>query len=239
MRLPDVPGDGRLMAEWRLLRGWSSAELKARLERLPDTPLNFDGVEADMTVDNGWHHYFSEAVIAHQPDLDARFHRARVALGNYTFSKPDIVTAHFDPEAPLLARRLLLEINILGVHYLCPAVVNKVRDEPDAFGFRYDTLEGHIERGVEWFRITRDGSAIRFRIEARWRRAPLPNWWSRLGFELLSGPYQRYWHRQAHRRLSLLAHYGSTLPPAQDAAGLAHQGVDVKFTYYRKGKIES
>lgn len=225
------------MAEWRLFRGWSSAELQARLARLPDTPLNFDGVEADMTADNGWHHYYSEAVIASEPELEARFERARAALTNYAFSKPSIVTAHFDPDVPLLARRLLLEIDILGVHYLCPALVNKVRDEPDAFGFRYDTLEGHIERGVEWFVITRSEAGIRFRIEARWRRAPLPNWWSRVGFVLLSGPYQRHWHREAHRRLSLLARYGSTRPPAKDAGGLAHQGVEVTFTYVHKGKV--
>ena len=85
------------MAEWRLFRGWSNAELRARLLRLPETPLNFEGVEADMTPDNGWHHYYSEAVIARAPDLDARFERARVALANYTFSDPAIVTAHFDP----------------------------------------------------------------------------------------------------------------------------------------------
>ncbi len=225
------------MTEWRLLRGWSSGELHARLARLPDTPLNFDEVEEDMTVEDGWHHYFSEAVIARQPDLDTRFSRAKAALTNYSFSKPQIVTAHFDPATPLLARRLLLEVNILGVHYLCPAVVNKVRDQPDAYGFRYDTLDGHIERGVEWFLLTRTPQGeLRFRIEARWRRAPLPNWWSRIGFVLLSGPYQRHWHRQAHRRLSRLALYGSLRPPARDAAGLTHQGVDVKFTYYRKGK---
>ncbi len=225
------------MAEWRLLRGWSSAELQARLAWLPETPLNFDGVEADMTVDKGWHHSYSEAVIAREPELEARFDRARAALTNYAFSKPSIVTAHFNPDVPLLARRLLLEVNILGVHYLCPALVNKVRDEPDAFGFRYDTLEGHIERGVEWFVITRSAGEIRFRIEARWQRAPLPNWWSRVGFVLLSGLYQRHWHREAHRRLSLLACYGSTQRPATDAAGLAHQGIDVKFTYFHKGKV--
>jgi uncharacterized protein (UPF0548 family) len=224
------------MAEWRLFRGWSSAELRTRLLRLPDTPLNFDGVEADMTADNGWHHYYSEAVIAREPDLDARFQRARVALANYTFSDPAIVTAHFDPAVPLLARRLLLEIKIFGIHYLCPAVVNKVRDEPDVYGFRYDTLAGHIERGVEWFLLTRTPAGeVRFHIEARWRRGPLPNWWSRIGFILLAGTYQRRWHRMAHRRMSLLAHYGSTRPPARDRSGLAHQGVDVKFTYYSKG----
>ena len=75
---------------------------------------------------------------------------------------------------------------------------------------RYDTLVGHIERGIEWFTLTRsaDGN-LHFRIEAHWQRGELPNWWSRLGFALLARRYQRMWHRQAHRRLWLLAHFGT------------------------------
>ena len=112
--------------------------------------------------------------------------RARVALAAYQFSNPDIVVAHFDPETALLHRRILLEIKVLGLRYLCPAVVHRVRDEGNVYGFRYDTLEGHIERGVEWFLLTKNEvGEIRFRIEARWQRGRLPNWWSRVGFVLL------------------------------------------------------
>jgi uncharacterized protein (UPF0548 family) len=199
--------------------------------------VNFAGDETDMTGDAGWHHYHSEAVIASEPAGDACWSRARVALASYRFSNPDIVTAHFDPEAPLTGRLMLLEIKVWGLHYLCPAVVNRVRDETGAYGFRYDTVDGHIERGVEWFLLTKDARGdIRFRIEARWQRGEFPNWWSRLGFVLLSGYYQRRWHRQAHRRMSLLAYYGSTGRPRRDAAGLTHQGLQVTFTYHTKRK---
>ena len=35
----------------------------------------------------------------------------------------------------------LLEIQVLGLHYLCPALVTQVRSEDKTvFGFRYDTL---------------------------------------------------------------------------------------------------
>lgn len=225
------------MAEWRLLRGWTSEELKARLVLVESAPLNFDGVEEEMTADHGWNHYYSEAVIASETDGDACFARARVALSNYQFSDPRIVKAHFDPKPPLLARRILLEVKVLGLRYLCPALVNRVRDEPSAFGFRYDTLEGHIERGMEWFLLTKnDRGEMRFRIEARWQRGDIPNWWSQVGFVLLSGYYQRKWHRRAHHLMSLLAHHGSTARPPRDASGLTHQGIDVVFTYLTKGK---
>jgi uncharacterized protein (UPF0548 family) len=225
------------MAEWRLLSSWSGEALKSRLERLTARHPNFDEVEERMTDERGWHHYHSEAVIANEPDDDACFARARVALASYQFSDPAIVIAHFDPTTPLLMRRVLLELKVLGLHYLCPALVTNVRDERNVYGFRYDTLEGHIERGVEWFLLTKnERGEIRFRIEARWQRGELPNWWSRLGFMVLAPLYQRRWHRQAHRRMSLLAHYGRTTPPRRDHAGLTHQGVDVTFTYHTKRK---
>jgi uncharacterized protein (UPF0548 family) len=225
------------MAEWRLLSSWSSDALKARVNALAGVRRNFDAPEEEMTGEHGWHHYHSEALIASEPDGDAYFARARVALASYQFSDPGIVVAHFDPAVPLLLRPLLLEIKVLGLHYLCPVVISNIRDERTVFGFRYDTLQGHIERGVEWFLLTRNEQGdIRFRIEARWQRGQLPNWWSRVGFMLLAGFYQRRWHRRAHRRLSLLAHYGSTQPPRRDRSGLTHQGVNVTFTYHTKRK---
>jgi len=226
------------MAEWRLFRGWTSEELRSRVEALAAAGRNFDVEEEEaLTGAQGWHHYYSEAVIATELHGSERFERARVGLANYQFSNPGIVVAHFDPAGDLLARRILLEIKVLGLRYLCPALVTRVRDEGDAYGFRYDTLDGHIERGMEWFLLTKNSRGeIRFRIEARWQRGDLPNWWSRLGFMVLSGPYQRRWHRQAHRRLSLLAHYGATARPPRDRAGLTHQGVDVTFTYHTKRK---
>jgi uncharacterized protein (UPF0548 family) len=223
------------MAEWRLLTGWSSEALRARLEQLQRKRVNFDALEEEMTGERGWHHYHSDALIASHAAGAESFERARSALANYKFSDPRIVVAHFDPATPVLMRRLLLEIRIWGLRYLCPALVSHVRDEPNVYAFRYDTLEGHIERGVEWFVLTRDDAGdIRFRIEARWKRGEFPNWWSRFGFVVLSGYYQRRWHRHAHQRLAMLALDGSTRQPRSDASGLTHQGVHVTFTYHTK-----
>jgi uncharacterized protein (UPF0548 family) len=223
------------MAEWRLWRSWPAVAVKSRLDQARTASLNFDASEEEMTGESGWHHYHSEAVIAREAEGDEFFGRARAALATYQFSDPAIVLAHFDPTEPLLGRCILLEIQVLGLHYLCPAVVNRVREEPRVFGFRYDTLEGHIERGIEWFLLTKDERGdIRFRVEARWRTGQFPNWWSRMGFVVLSGYYQRKWHRRAHHRLSLLAHSGSTRRPPRDSMGVTHQGIDVTFTYHTK-----
>jgi uncharacterized protein (UPF0548 family) len=214
------------MTEWRIFRGWTSDELRARLDRLATVATNFEGAEEELTGERGWHHWQSEAIIAREEDgSDARFARARVALANYQFSDPKIVVAHFDPRSALLGRRIMLEIKVFGLRCLCAAVVTQVREEVDVFGFRYDTLDWHIERGMEWFLLTRDEHGnIRFRIEARRQRGVLPHWWMRAGFAVLAGYYQRKWHRRAHRLLSLCAHHGST------------EGIDVAFTYHTKRK---
>lgn len=222
------------MADWRVLRGWSEEALTHRLEQLAATHVNVVVAEEEMTTAGGWRHYSSESVIARGFD-DARFTRARMALTNYQFSDPTIVRAHFDPAAPLLNRFMLLDIRVLGLHYLCPTLVTQVRDEPDVYGFRYDTLAGHIERGAEWFLLAQSAQGeLRFRIDARWRPGQLPNWWSRLGFRLLSNHYQRTWHRRAHQRIFFLTHYGSTRRPPADTSGLTLRRGDVVFIRHKE-----
>jgi uncharacterized protein (UPF0548 family) len=190
--------------EWRFGRGWREPELQRRLTAIADLPVT-------AARGAGGAHYFSQAVIAVEPPgpaaPDGPFARARQLVHRYEFSDPRIVTAHFDPDRPLAGRPMLLEIKVLGLRYLSPVVVGEVRDHPDAahstWGYRYDTLAGHLEAGSEWFLLAKDHTSgeVTFRIEAVWRPGQFPNWWSRLGFRWLARRYQRAWHRLAHLRL--------------------------------------
>lgn len=228
------------MAEWRLFRGWSTPELRERLERLEDQPVNFRASQSDMTAADGWNRYYSEAVIGREPPgpplAEGPFRRAEVAVASYQFSDPTIVVGHFDAEQRLLGRRMLLEMKAIRVlHYLAGVVIAAVRfEEQDGqyvFGFRYDTLEGHIERGSEWFLLTKDVTTgeIRFRIEASWLPGQFPNWWSRVGFKVLGPRYQRSWHHEAHRRLYEIARGGEAPTAPVDREGVAHAGLKVVF----------
>jgi uncharacterized protein (UPF0548 family) len=226
------------MAEWRFLKGWSDRELLARLDRLGGLDRNFD-----PAVKDGWSAHRSSAVVARElpgpPASHGAFERLCTAVADYEFSDPAIVTAHFDRQVPLEQRRLLLELKVLGLRYLCAAVVVKVRTEsdPDAsyFGFRYDTLQGHIERGEEWFLLTKLHATgdIRFEISARWRGGDFPNWWSRVGFAGLGQYYQRQWHMRAHRRLAFLAgapEHTIVRDPSGRRRLLAHEGPAIEFS---------
>ena len=227
------------MAEWRFLRGWSEEELKQRLEAAQRAPRNFDESDREMSIDHGWGRHFSEAVIGREapgpPLPDGSFERAWRATADYLFSDPRIVKGHFDATAPLLGRRMLLEARVWGLRYLGPVVVAAVRDEEvegrSVRGFRYDTIDGHFERGSEWFVVTKDHATgqVLFRIHAAWKRGQLPNWWSRLGFKLLAQRYQRAWHRLAHLRLRAML--GSVdLPPLPRGTELVHTGPEFPVT---------
>ena len=219
------------MAEYRLLRGWSDDELAPRLRAVHELHRNFDPDEP-KTPENGWSSHGSETTIAREPAGDpvpgGAFERAREAVARYEFSDPRIVTAHFDPDAPLEGRRMLLELKALGLHFLAGTVVSAVRDERSeaatTFGYRYDTLQGHIESGWEWFLLEKSHATgdVRFRIAADWQPGDFPNRWSRIGFGLLGPYYQRRWVRRAHARMRHLLASGR--PPPEPVDRLLHGG---------------
>lgn len=198
------------MAEWRLGRGWTAPERVRRLQTAAELRRNFD-IDEGLVTAHGWNRHASRAVIACEPPgppvADGPFERAWTLLQRFAFSDPRIVRAHFDPGAPLLGRPMLIEIRVLGLRYLGATRVGAVRDESDGGrtvrGYRYDTLDGHIERGCEWFLLAKNHETgdVTFAIRAAWQHGELPNFWSRIGFRLLARRYQRAWHRLAHLRL--------------------------------------
>src|SRR5581483_266200 len=147
------------MSLWRFGRGWSEAEMKAYLGALEERRVNFSVPPEEMTRENGWTVDGIEEEVGREapgpPEPDGVFERARQGTIHYDFSDPRIVEGHFDAKAPLAGRNMLLELKVLGLRYLGGVRVHSVREESDAqrtlFGYRYDTLQGHIERGFEWF----------------------------------------------------------------------------------------
>lgn len=207
------------MNDWRFGGSWTQAELQSALQKVLWLRPNFEARRIDeMTPDCGWNHVRSEAVIACEPPGPplalGPFHRAKQALAGFDFSDPRIVTPHFEPGSPLKGRRVLLELKGARFHYLCPAHVAEVHDSDGMFELCLETLEGHIEAGREWLRVTKDrvSGEIRFQIRAAWRAGDFPNAWSWFGFQLLGRRYQRAWHHLAHERLRQIAAGEGALP---------------------------
>lgn len=221
------------MAEWRFARGWTNEELAQRLASARASRRNFDADEGEMTPEHGWGRHYSNAIIAREapgpPAVHGMFSQAWPLIERYAFSDPRIARGHFDPAAPLHGRVMLIEVRVLGLHYLGAVIVSAVRHDSDESrtvrGFRYDTLEGHFERGLEWFLLTKDHSSgeVTFTVHAGWQQGQLPNFWSRIGFRLLVRRYQRAWHRLAHMRLRAML--GSRdLVPLPRGSRLVHEG---------------
>jgi uncharacterized protein (UPF0548 family) len=221
------------MSEWRFGRGWSDAELASRLTAARRSHRNFPDSESEMTPERGWSRHYSRAAIAREPPGPPRpggpFERAWPILEQYRYSDPRIVTGHFDPADPLLGRVLLIEARVWGLRYLGPVFIAAVRDhatdEETVRGFRYDTLDGHFEKGLEWFLLTKHHATgeVTLTVHAGWKEGDLPNAWSRWGFRLLARRYQRAWHRLAHLRMRALldAHDLDPLPRGRE---LVHAG---------------
>jgi uncharacterized protein (UPF0548 family) len=219
------------VAEWRFHRRWTESELKERLASLEHVRRNWgDQISEDgLTPARGFHYHHSTAIVAREPPglpvPGGPYERAVRLISDYEFSDPRIVTAHFDKARPLDGRRMLLELAVLGLRYLVGTVVGAVHRDEDSFGFRYDTLVGHIETGAEWFFLMKDRQTgeIRFQIEAAWREGDFPNVWSRVGFAVLGRRYQRAWHRLAHLRLRTLLR-ATDLPPLPAADDIVQEG---------------
>ncbi len=224
------------MALWRFARGWSDKRMKAYLAELGTRPISFVAPIEEMTPEHGWTVDGSEDLIGTEPPgppvPDGVFARARQGLMNYDFSDPRIVVGHFDPDAPFVGRNMLLEFKALGFRFLGGCRVHSVREESNdkltTFGFRYDTLKGHIEEGFEWFLLVKNHLTgdVAFRIEAHWRLGEFPTWWSRLGFKLFGERFRNRWRHNAPNRLREVAHRPVEKPTAEPGE-LAHRG-DVK-----------
>lgn len=221
------------MALWRWGTGWSEQTMKRYLAELAKRPVSFTTPPEEMTQEHGWTVDGNESQIGTEPpgapQPDGVFERAKQGLMNYDFSDPTIVEGHFDPREPFVGRNMMLEIKTLGLHFLGGVRVHSVREESDdrqtIFGFRYDTLEGHIENGFEWFLLTKNHETgeVRFKIEAHWRLGAFPNWWSRVGFKLIGERCRELWRDRAPQRLRRLAHQ-SIEQPSPEPGELAHRG---------------
>lgn len=232
-KVPELTKTGTYRTPWRFVVPFSDERLCRELHMI-EARATTGPLRRGAAPEAGWFRHHSEAVVARErpgsPLANGPFERGRALLTNYVFSDPRLVEAHFDPDAPLLGRPMLLELKAYGLRYLCGVVVEDVREErtheKSVFGYRYDTRQGHIESGCEWFLLTKShetGDVI-LRIEAWWQLGNFPNWWSRLGFDLVGRRSQRAWHRLAHLRMRRLLGTRD-LPRLPRAGELVHHGL--------------
>lgn len=189
---------------------------RRRLERLAELPINFDPGELDDT--DAWHHDERLQPLPGErpgePCPGGSWEIARDLMRGYEFADPAYVRAHYDPDAPLEGRDMLLVVRYRGLRFHVGCRVDDVYERDERFGgeiarvwgWSYCTLRGHLEQGaMHWqvLKFERTGD-VAFRIWARSRPAPDPNLILRLGFRLVGRREQlRFYDSTCARMLRL------------------------------------
>jgi uncharacterized protein (UPF0548 family) len=194
-------------------------QYRTRLDALRNLPLNFDIEKRDQfTISNGWHIDDMQTALppeqAGSPTPDGAWEAARRVLREYRFADPSIITGIFVPDQPLEGRVMLLRGQIFGLAFWFGTRVGGVIDErrpsqqgqTQVWGFNYQTLEGHLERGQMEFSVIKwlDSGQVAFRIQAFSQPSENRNPIIRLGFRLLGRRTQLRFIRNSLARMRQL-----------------------------------
>jgi uncharacterized protein (UPF0548 family) len=187
-----------------------NSAIDRRLAALAHTPVNYDPDALDLDdPPAGWHlDDRCQPLPAERPGEPVpggSWEIARRLIQGYEFADPSLVRAHYDRDAALQGRTMLLELralNLVSVH-VGVRVVNvydEIRD-PDGrrarvFGWAYRTLEGHVEMGQMDWQVWKwhDSGEVQFRVRSVSRTAQIANPIVRVGF----------WVLRAHERAVFL-----------------------------------
>lgn len=181
----------------------TARDVQRRLAALAHAPVNFDPAALDLdSPPTGWHVDDRCQPLPPEPPGDpvpyGSWDVACRLIQGYEFADPSLVRAHYDRDAPLQGRTMLLELralNLVSIHVgvRVADVYDEVRtrDARDArvFGWAYRTLQGHVEMGQMDWQVWKwlDTGEVQFRVYAVSRTAPIANPVIRLGFWLLRG----------------------------------------------------
>jgi uncharacterized protein (UPF0548 family) len=127
---------------------------------------------------------------------------------DYEFSPPELVRALYDPAEPFVGRNMLLEARFHGLHFYCGVRVTDEVDETReggerVWGWSYETLEGHLERGrVDYQVVKHPGSGeVEFVASSYSQGAPSLAWWTTAGWLVFGRRTQFRFYRRCGERL--------------------------------------
>ncbi|MFI9012222.1 DUF1990 family protein [Actinosynnema sp. NPDC053489] len=196
-------------------------EVGALLRGLRDRGLNYDPAEVReprWVFDVHRHDLGTET--PGPPERDGLWQRARELVAAYEFSPPEIIRAYYETGSALLGRDMLLQARLPGLRFLMGVRVTDVRDDARArltlWGWSYETLEGHLERGRVDYRLVKhhDTGRVEFVASSYSQLHPRAPWWMRWGWRWFGRRVQLRFYRRAGQRLRLLAHGGPVVAVA-------------------------
>lgn len=181
--------------------------------KLSQAPVNYSVDEVHPPAWHLDHHRFElPAESSGPPEPKGSWERACRLVRDYEFSPPEIVRALYDPAAPLLGRNMLLEARFPGMHFYVGVrvdeVVDVVRQNGErVWGWSYETLEGHLERGKVIYEVVKhqDTGRVEFVIASYSQGTPTLDRITWLGWRVFGRRIQlRFYHRCGQRLRALV-----------------------------------
>jgi uncharacterized protein (UPF0548 family) len=217
-RIADVAG-GRVTGgididTRRVTESADAGRVAKRLAALRDRPVNYDP-DAPHPESEGWRiDDFCEVLPPEPPGppIDGgSFRIAQTLLRDYKVADPSIVRAHYDSDAPLEGRDMLLELRFLIVRTFGGCRVGRITDERrtvdgrpvQVWGWPYQTLEGHIEQGEMSWKVWKwlDTGEVQFRVHSYSRMVGSRNPFTLVGVRLFAQRERRRYLTSACRRI--------------------------------------
>ncbi|WP_026454162.1 DUF1990 family protein [Saccharomonospora iraqiensis] len=209
------------MAEWGLGRPDTARELAA----LTDAGINYSPAEVRRpawTLDTHLHGLPAER--PGPPEPGGPWERACRLVRDYEFTPPESVRALYDPAVPLLGRNMLLQLRFHGLHLYCGVRITEVVDETRndgarVWGWAYETLDGHLERGKVTYEVVkyRDTGRVEFVAASHSQRAPHLDPVLTLGWSLFGRRAQLRFYRRCGERIRAAVStdgHADPVPPA-------------------------
>jgi uncharacterized protein (UPF0548 family) len=211
----------------------ASTDIAARLAALADRAVNFDP-DASHPESEGWRiDEYRTALPSEAPGPPVEggpFQVAQTLLRDYRVADPSMVRAHYDPDAPLEGRDMLLELRFGVFRTFGGCRVGPVTDERrevdgrpvQVWGWPYRTLDGHIEQGEMAWEVWKwlDTGEVQFRVHSYSRMVGSRNPFTIAGVWLFGQRERRRYLTSACRRMRDLTEQGLRHQhPAGDEAG--------------------
>ncbi|MFC6091044.1 DUF1990 family protein [Saccharothrix lopnurensis] len=190
-------------------------DIGAVLRDLRGRGLNYDPAEVGP---RDWVFDVHRRSLGHEgagpPEEGGLWQRSREVVAEYGFTPPETVRAYYERGSALLGRDVLLEARLPGLRFLMGVRVTSVRDESNAdrtlWGWGYETLQGHLERGRVDYELVKDhrSGEVGFTARSHSQLHPRAPWWMRFGWRLVGRRTQLGFYRRAGE---LLARKGSVV----------------------------
>lgn len=189
---------------------WSgSVDDHAALDDLRDRDVNYRPEELRRP---GWHRDRHQVRLPDEapgaPEPDGSWEQARRLIEMYEVPVPSVIRGLYHADAPLRGRDILLEGRFHGLRFYMGVriteIVDEVRDDRvRAWGWTYETLQGHLERGRMTYEVVKhlDSGRVEFVIHGVSQGAPTLGPVVRLGWRVFGRPTQLRFYRMCGERV--------------------------------------